>query len=310
MLAKNRWCLAERTYTKCEDGHLDTHRVWRGSLQSMHIDFVKMHGLGNDFAVIDNRRGDIALNADLLRRIADRRVGVGCDQVLLAEPPRVPGADIRMRIFNSDGSEAEQCGNGVRCMALFARDQGFFDGGVLGIESGGSVVRSEVIADGLVRVDMGSPALEPAEIPFGAPARAPSYDLETQLGPISVGAVSMGNPHAVVEVPDVEEAPVDTWGPVIQQHAYFPNRCNVGFMEVVGPDSIRLRVYERGVGETRACGSGACAAVVAGRVRGVLDQRVEVMLRGGALSIEWKGEGAAVWMTGPATHVFRGQLSL
>lgn len=276
----------------------------------MQIDFAKMHGLGNDFAVIDNRRGDIELGAGLLRRIADRRAGVGCDQVLLAETTSVPGADIRMSIFNADGSEAEQCGNGVRCMALFARDEGFSDSGVMSIESAGSVVRSEVLADGLVRVEMGTPKLEPDDIPFRAPAAALSYELSTDIGRVTVGAVSLGNPHAVVEVADIEKAPVESWGPAIQQHACFPNRCNVGFMQVLSRDAVKLRVYERGVGETRACGTGACAAVVIGCLRDVLGPQVEVMLRGGALGIEWKGKGEPVLMAGPATHVFRGQLSL
>lgn len=277
---------------------------------NMQIDFAKMHGLGNDFAVIDNRRGDIELGVSLLRRIADRRIGVGCDQVLMAETASVPGADIRMSIFNADGSEAEQCGNGVRCMALFARNEGFSDNGVMSIESGTSVVRSEVLADGLVRVDMGTPDLEPVDIPFRAPAAALSYELSTDVGFVTVGAVSLGNPHAVVEVADIDAAPVESWGPVIQRHDCFPNRCNVGFMQILSRDAVKLRVYERGVGETRACGSGACAAVVIGRLRDLLDPRVEVVLRGGALGIEWKGEGAPVLMTGPATHVFRGQLSL
>lgn len=274
-----------------------------------------MHGLGNDFVVVDNSRQSIVLSPEQIRHIAKRRYGVGCDQLLLVEVPRAPQADLTMRIFNADGAEVEQCGNGARCIAVFARDQGLVNTDEIIMETAGGFIRSRLEADGQVSTEMGAPCLEPAKIPFLAEERAPSYALSIGtdgiLQPeISIGAVSMGNPHAVLRVDDVETAPVVVLGARIQAHASFPEGVNVGFMEVVGPNHIRLRVYERGAGETLACGTGACAAVVVGREQALLDESVDVELPGGFLRISWDGEDGPVWMTGPATRVFEGYIEV
>ncbi|SEP01208.1 diaminopimelate epimerase [Aquisalimonas asiatica] len=276
----------------------------------MTLRFTKMHGLGNDFVVIDAIRQDVALSGADVRRIADRRFGVGCDQVLLAAPATQPGMDFRYRIFNADGGEVEQCGNGVRCLARFLLEEGLTTRDRLTIETLGGPTEIAIEADGQVTVNMGPPRLEPTEIPFTASPRATTYELDVNGETLTIGAVSMGNPHAVTVVPDVDTAPVDRLGPVVERHGAFPARVNAGFMQVVDPEHVRLRVYERGAGETLACGTGACAAVVAGRLRGLLAETVAVDLPGGRLAIRWAGEGEPVWMTGPATTVFQGRIPL
>lgn len=272
------------------------------------MQFTKMQGLGNDFVVLDGVRSPIHMTAALAARLADRRFGVGCDQVLLVEPPRLAGTDFHYRIFNADGSEVEQCGNGARCFARFVRDQGLTTKDAIPVGTAAGPILLELRADGQVSVDMGVPRLEPAEIPFEADQRAPTYALDLDGDGVEIAAVSMGNPHAVLRVGDVEHAPVTSLGPRIEGHPRFPQRVNVGFMQVLERDRIRLRVWERGAGETLACGTGACAAVVAGRLWGVLDAEVAVQLPGGTLVIHWGSDGQPVQMTGPATRVFDGDI--
>ncbi len=276
----------------------------------MRIAFTKMHGLGNDFVLIDAWAGQPIPDAARVRRIADRHFGVGCDQLLVIDRPDVPGADIRYRIFNADGSTAGQCGNGIRCVARYLHDRGRLAGERLVAATGERMLEAWLDADGAVRVNMGEPELEPDRIPLLAKARSTVYEMEVAGERLAVGAVSMGNPHAVLVVPDVDVAPVATLGAALEQHPAFPERVNAGFMQVVDRGRIRLRVFERGAGETLACGTGACAAVVSGRVRGLLDARVTVRLRGGELRIDWAGEGETVWMTGPADYVFEGSIDL
>jgi diaminopimelate epimerase len=272
----------------------------------MALRFSKMHGLGNDFVVVDGVRQQVALDAATVRRIADRHTGIGCDQLLLVEPPPDDTVDFRYRIFNADGSEVEQCGNGARCFARFVRDQGLTDARTLRVATSAGTLLLEVGEDDQVTVDMGVPELAPERIPFDAPTREPCYRLATEQGEVTFGAVALGNPHAVLMVNDTDTAPVATLGPLLESHPRFPARVNVGFLAVVDRGHARLRVYERGVGETRACGSGACAAVVVGRLQGLLDTTVAVDLTGGRLVISWLGEGEPVRMTGPAAHVFEG----
>lgn len=276
----------------------------------MRLRFTKMQGLGNDFVVFDAVRQRVDLDAGFARRLADRRFGVGCDQILLVEPPRLPETDFHYRIFNADGSEVEQCGNGARCFARFVRDQGLTDKDEIPVGTAAGAIRLYLEPDGQVRVDMGAPEFTPARIPFMAETETPdaTYPLEVEGRTLTIGALSMGNPHAVLIVDDVESAPVATLGPLIEHHPDFPRRVNVGFMQILGPNAIRLRVHERGAGETLACGTGACAAVVSGRRRGRLDERVRVALPGGELVIEWRGPGHHVWMTGPAVNVFEGEI--
>jgi len=274
----------------------------------MGLGFTKMHGLGNDFVVIDAVRQSAALDAAAVRRIADRRRGVGCDQLLLVEPGR-DGADFGYRIFNADGGEVEQCGNGARCVARFVRAAGLAARDRISFATAGGLIRTEVLADGRVAVDMGRPRFEPAEIPFLADAAADAYELDIDGTAREIGAVSMGNPHAVITVADPDAAQVEVLGPLIEHHERFPRRANVGFMQLVDAEHIRLRVWERGVGETEACGTGACAAVAVGRRRGQLAARVTVALRGGELVIEWQGADNPLWMTGPAETAFYGTLA-
>ena len=269
-----------------------------------------MHGLGNDFVVFDATRQRIALSPEKIRRLADRRFGVGCDQVLVIEPPTLSDVDFRYRIYNADGGEVEQCGNGARCLLRFVRDKGLTQKTEIAVETLGGVIRPRLEPDGQVTVNMGVPQFSPQAVPFEAPARQESYRLAVDGQDLDVNVLSMGNPHAVMVVDDVDRAPVATQGPLIEGHARFPKRVNVGYMQVVDRAHIRLRVYERGAGETLACGSGACAAVVAGRQRGLLDDKVAVALRGGTMHIAWKGEGEPVWMTGPATTVYEGSIDL
>ncbi len=276
----------------------------------MHLRFTKMHGLGNDFVVIDAIRQSVSLSTEQVRFLADRRFGVGCDQVLLAAAVTDPRADFRYIIYNADGGEVEHCGNGVRCLGRFLVDKGLTDKDRLTVQTLSGLSRIELLDDGQVRVDMGVPVLEPERIPFQAGPRANTYRLEVDGQVLTIGAVSMGNPHAVTVVSSVDDAPVATLGPRIEHHERFPNRVNAGFMEIVDPEHVRLRVYERGAGETLACGTGACAAVVAGRLQDRLSDTVTVRLPGGELVISWQGEGQPVWMTGPAASVFEGEIEL
>ena len=276
----------------------------------MELSFTKMHGLGNDFVVIDATSQPIELTMEQIRFLSDRRLGVGCDQVLLVEPARQPEVDFTYRIFNADGGEVEQCGNGARCFARYVRDQGLTRKDHITVATSAGVITLHVEADEQVTVDMGAPKFEPADIPFAADARAEVYPLEVEATQVEVSVISMGNPHAVMRVEQVDKAPVASLGPRIESHARFPRRVNVGFMQVVDRQHIRLRVYERGSGETLACGSGACAAVAVGRQRGWLDDKVTVSLPGGSLKIQWPGEGQPVLMTGPAVSVFEGRIRL
>jgi diaminopimelate epimerase len=274
------------------------------------LHFTKMHGLGNDFVMIDAIRQDVTLNAEQVRRLADRRFGVGCDQVLIVERSSRADIDFRYRIFNADGGEVEQCGNGARCFAQFVRDRGLTDKREIAVETLSGVIRPRLEADGQVTVNMGVPRFEPQEVPFVATARQRVYDLDLDGQTVPVTVLSMGNPHAVQQVVDVELAPVTTQGPKIEHHPRFPKRVNAGYLQVVDRRHARVRVWERGAGETLACGTGACAAVVTGRLRGELDDEVDVHVRGGTLKIVWQGEGEPVWMTGPAVRVFEGEIDL
>jgi diaminopimelate epimerase len=269
--------------------------------------FTKMEGLGNDFVVVDATRTPFTLTPAQIRALADRRFGVGCDQVLVVEPPRTAAADFRYRIFNADGGEVEQCGNGARCFVVFARARALTDKRALRVETASGMIAPALEDDGEVTVEMGVPRFRAEDVPFvdGTGAIEETLDVAGALRSVSV--LSMGNPHAVQVVADVDRAPVTSEGPLIEQHARFPARVNAGYMQVVDRANIRLRVWERGAGETLACGTGACAAVVAGVRRGKLDPRVRVATRGGALTIDWAGEGHPVMMKGPAETVFEGR---
>jgi diaminopimelate epimerase len=269
--------------------------------------FTKMQGLGNDFVVIDGVRQRVALTPEDLRRLADRRFGVGCDQVLVVEKPTRDDVDFRYRIFNADGGEVEQCGNGARCFVHFVRQQGLTAKRTIRVETRGGIIEPTLEADGQVRVDMGVPRFEADAIPFAGDSAAPTQALEVAGEVVTISALSMGNPHAVQVVPDVEGAPVTSQGPALEHHPRFPRGVNAGYMQVVDRANIRLRVWERGAGETLACGTGACAAVVAGIRRGMLDATVRVRTRGGELTIRWDGPGEPVLMTGPAQTVFEGE---
>ncbi len=272
--------------------------------------FSKMHGLGNDFVMIDAVRQDIRLSADQVRWLADRHFGVGCDQLLVVEPTQTPGVDFRYRIFNADGGEVEQCGNGARCFARFVFEQGLSDKREIRVETKKGIIAPRLEDDGMVTVDMGVPVLAPAEVPFISDSDAWVQPLDVAGTPVAITAVSMGNPHAVQVVADVDSAPVAEQGPLIEHHPRFPARVNAGFLQVVDEHNVRLRVFERGAGETLACGTGACAAVVAGILRGLVASPVRVATRGGELTIAWNGVGTPVMMTGPAVTVFTGELTL
>ncbi len=276
----------------------------------MRISFTKMHGLGNDFVVIDTIAQPIKLSSEQVRFLADRRRGVGCDQVLLVTRPTLADVDFGYRIYNADGSEVEQCGNGARCFARFVLDKQLTDKTQISVETLSGVIRPRIEADGSVSVDMGRPEFDPQRIPFLASAPAVDYSLRVRGDDVTVGAVSMGNPHAVVRVVDVEAAPVASLGPAIESHQRFPLRTNAGFMEVVNRRHVRLRVFERGVGETLACGTGACAAVCVGRKWALLDDTVDVDLPGGRLTVHWDGREGTVSMSGPAETVFEGETDL
>lgn len=276
----------------------------------MNLEFTKMHGLGNDFVVFDAIHQKIELTPEQLRHIANRHFGVGCDQILLIEAARMSDTDFHYRIFNADGGEVEQCGNGARCFARYIRDRGLTEKDVIEVGTRAGKITLYLEDDGNVRVNMGLPELEPAKIPFIADQMAHSYTIEAGGEKLLLGAVSMGNPHAVIKVPDVNSAQVERIGPLLERHPRFPQRVNVGFMQVCSPQQIRLRVFERGTGETLSCGTGACAAVVSGRIQGMLDAAVEVRLAGGVLRIEWQGRGHPVWMSGPATRVYEGAIDI
>lgn len=275
----------------------------------MFVRFSKMHGIGNDFVVLDLISQRYRPQADDMRKLADRHFGVGCDQILLVEAPQQPENDFRYRIFNADGSEVEQCGNGARCFARFVHDKGLTGKNPVRVETAKGVIELHLQGND-VRVDMGAPMLVPADIPFIAGQQALLYPLEVNDQTLMIGAVSMGNPHAVWRVDDCDNAPVATLGPLIENHPRFPNRVNAGFMQIIDRTHIKLRVYERGSGETLACGSGACAAVVSGILNGWLDNAVRVDLPGGTLSITWQGGNSHVQLIGPAEQVYDGKIRL
>lgn len=275
----------------------------------MKLKFTKMQGLGNDFVVLDGISQPVNLDRQQIRLLADRHFGIGCDQLLLVEKAEGE-ADFRYRIFNADGGEVEQCGNGARCFVRFVHDHGLTQKNEIRVETLSGVISPQLEVNGNVTVNMGQPVFEPEEIPFVAEKSAPVYQLELQDKPVTISALSMGNPHAVRVVPDVENAPVAAEGALIEAHPRFPKRVNVGFMQVIDRGHIKLRVFERGAGETLACGTGACAAVVVGINLGLLDHQVVVSTRGGDLTISWRGHGEPVWMTGPAVTVFEGEINL
>jgi len=269
-----------------------------------------MHGLGNDFVVINGIDQSIQLTSEQIRFIADRHFGVGCDQLLLVEKTDNKNADFRYRIFNANSGEVEQCGNGARCFAIFVRDEGLTDKQEISVVTKTGLITLKVQDNNQVTVNMGVPVLQPDKIPFIADAQSSVYTLEITEKPIALSAVSMGNPHAVLLVDDIKTAPVDELGEAIQQDLHFPNSVNVGFMQIIDRENVKLRVFERGVGETQACGTGACAAVVAGHIQGLLDDTVTVKLLGGNLSIYWAGAQNPVMMTGATATVFKGTISL
>ncbi|HEX5339602.1 MAG TPA: diaminopimelate epimerase [Gammaproteobacteria bacterium] len=276
----------------------------------MKLAFTKMEGLGNDFMVVDAMQSPVPLDLAAIRRLADRRLGVGFDQLLVIEPPQNPGSVARFRIYNADGGEVEQCGNGARCVGRYLMEAGRTNGRAeFTLETLGGELVADVHDIHNVRVNMGVPVLEPSQIPFEARQREVSYKLDVNGKNREIGAVSMGNPHAILDVPDVDIAPVAELGPKIEHHARFPKRTNVGFAQWLDRGRMRLRVFERGTGETLACGTGACAAVVWGRLSGWLDEQVEVELAGGRLVISWQGEGQPVWMSGPANRVYDGHMN-
>ena len=276
----------------------------------MLLRFTKMHGAGNDFVVLDGFRHKIELTTEQLRLVADRHFGVGCDQILLVEKSENKEADFRYRIFNSDGGEVEQCGNGARCFMRFVHDKKLTAKREIVVETHSGLISPRLEADGRVTVNMGAPVFEPPLIPFEGGSGAVSEPLEVEGKTLLISAVSMGNPHAVQVVDDIEQAPVKELGPLIEHHPRFPKRVNAGFMQIMDRQHIRLRVYERGAGETLSCGTGACAAVVSGIRRDLLDSPVNVATRGGALTIAWEGDGRDVLMTGPAITVFEGEINI
>lgn len=276
----------------------------------MLLEFTKMHGLGNDFMVVDLISQRAYLDTLTIQRLANRNFGVGFDQLLIVEPPDIPSADFKYRIFNADGSEVEQCGNGVRCFARFVHERQLTTKTKIKVQTKAGIVEPELGANGWVRVNMGYPKFLPQEIPFVAEEPENLYDIDLAGGEkLTIDVVNMGNPHAVTIVSDVLTADVAKIGPQVESHVRFPARVNAGFMQIIDEKHARLRVYERGVGETLACGTGACAAAVSGMRRGLLSSKVEIELAGGKLQIEWK-EGDVVWMTGPTANVYEGRLDL
>ncbi len=276
----------------------------------MQVRFAKMHGLGNDFVVFDAVNQDVQLTGEKIRWIADRKLGVGCDQVLVIRPATDADIDFNYQIYNSTGEEVEQCGNGARCIGKFLTLNGLTNQTSINIKTISGVYQIYLHEDDMVTVNMGAPIFEPGEIPFSADTQATSYQIDVEGERVEIGAVSMGNPHAVLQVDDINKAPVDILGPKLEKHSMFPNKANVGFMQVLSPKHIALRVFERHVGETSACGSGACAAVAIGQAQGLLDKNVTVDLLGGSLQIECENSAAPVMMTGPAQYSFEGSLNL
>ena len=276
----------------------------------MKLFFSKMHGLGNDFMVVDGVTQKVYFTTETIRRLADRHFGIGFDQLLLVEPPYDPEQDFHYRIYNADGSEVQQCGNGARCFARFVRLKGLTNKDRIAVSTMSGRIVLQLEQDNQVTVNMGIPEFEPAKVPFRAQKAEKTYLLRVDEQTVMCGVVSMGNPHCVLEVDSVKSAPVESLGPLLESFDRFPERVNVGFMEVVSAGEVRLRVYERGAGETLACGTGACAAAVIGMSQGKLAERVRVHLPGGSLQIAWKGPGTPVYMTGPAEHVFDGEIEL
>ena len=276
----------------------------------MKLPFTKMQGAGNDFVVIDGVTQAVDLSTAQLKRIADRRRGIGCDQILVLTPPDDPDGDFGYTIYNADGSRASQCGNGARCVGRFLREKRLTRKRELRLLTGGEPLVLRFSKDGRVLAGLPAPRFDPAVIPFSVPELASQYPLEVQGQNLSIGALSVGNPHAILMIDDCDAAPVNTLGPLIESHERFPDRVNVGFMQIVSRTELKLRVYERGVGETEACGSGACAAVVHGIRLGLLDAAVAVKLPGGRLSVSWDGAEAQVWLGGPTASVFDGTISL
>ncbi len=269
-----------------------------------------MHGLGNDFVVIDAVTQNVTMTPKLAKKLADRNFGVGCDQILLVEPPTTPDIDFKYRIFNADGSEVSQCGNGARCFAKFVRDRRLTGKRVIKAETHAGILELSVDTKQTYTAALGVPVFEPEKIPFQADHASTLYTVAFDGQNVELGALSLGNPHAVIQVDDIKTAKLDEWGPAIESHLRFPERVNVGFMELVSRSALNLRVYERGAGETLACGSGACAAVISGIRQDLLDSPVTVNLPGGSLSVAWSGEGHPVILTGPATTVFQGRIRL
>ena len=276
----------------------------------MLLRFTKMHSLGNDFMVVDLISQRVHLSSEQIRYLGNRNTGVGFDQLLLVETPQSPDVDFRYRIFNSNGTEVENCGNGARCFAKFVHDQRLTGKRDILVQTSNRRIMLKMRDDHAVEVDMGEPVLQPDQVPFEATTQAPSYSLEQDGHNYTLGVVSMGNPHAVLVVDDVASAPVFELGSKLEQHPRFPNKANIGFMQIIDRNTIKLRVFERGVGETKACGTGACAAVVVGQQQGLLDTNVTTQLTGGNLAIQWQGPGHHLFMDGPATHVYEGQIKL
>ena len=276
----------------------------------MLLRFTKMHGLGNDFMVVDLISQRVHLSPEQIRYLGNRNTGVGFDQLLLVETPQSPDVDFRYRIFNSNGTEVEHCGNGARCFAKFVHDQRLTGKRDISVQTSNGRIMLKMRDDHAVEVDMGEPVLQPDQVPFEATTQAPSYSLEQDGHNYTLGVVSMGNPHAVLVVDDVASAPVFELGSKLEQHPRFPNKANIGFMQIIDRNTIKLRVFERGVGETKACGTGACAAVVVGQQQGLLDTNVTTQLTGGNLAIQWQGPGHHLFMDGPATHVYEGQIKI
>ena len=276
----------------------------------MQTRFTKMHGLGNDFVVLDAVRQSIRLNADIIKRIADRNLGIGCDQVLVIEPPTDRNIDFNYRIFNCDGSEVEQCGNGARCIGRYIKDQQLSGKKTLRIKTKNRVMEITTTTKNMITANMGEPSFIPADIPLDSEQQNDLYSIDINNSSLKIAALSVGNPHAVLQVDNIDQADVETIGSLIQKHSLFPESVNVGFMQIIDHQNLALRVYERGVGETQACGSGACAAAVAAIKQGLVDKTIEIKLLGGKLTIEWQGEGQPILMTGPAETVFHGKIKL
>ena len=276
----------------------------------MQTRFTKMHGLGNDFVVLDAVRQSVRLTTDIIKRMADRNLGIGCDQVLVIEPPTDRNIDFNYRIFNCDGSEVEQCGNGARCIGRYIKDQQLSGKKTLRIKTKNRVMEITTTTKNMITANMGEPSFIPADIPLDSEQQNDLYSIDINNSSLKIAALSVGNPHAVLQVDNIDQADVETIGSLIQKHSLFPESVNVGFMQIIDHQNLALRVYERGVGETQACGSGACAAAVAAIKQGLVDKTIEIKLLGGKLTIEWQGEGQPILMTGPAETVFHGKIKL